>query len=114
MKYKASRNAILNCYSNVKKAGAGDLQCLLKFHRPVAYASGMYGWNYDVYDVYGIAICTGYRNMPGERLQGIEEYETKAHSILCNMDGWEEQKEAIEILLKEFCKLNGGVDYEII
>ena len=43
---------------------------------------------------------TGYRGIPGERLQGIEEYEHKAQTVGA--------PERVERLLKEFCKINGG------
>ena len=67
----------------------------------------MYGWNFDVYDVYGVTICTGYRNMPGARLEGIAEYEKKAADIWAweNKMPFEEKQEAVENLLHEFCNL---------
>ena len=100
MKYKTTRKAIVNCCANVKYAGFCDLHHLLKNHKPTAYACGVYGWDFDVYDVYGVTICTGYRGMPGERLQGIAEYEQKAQTVGA--------PERVEELLKEFCVLNGG------
>ena len=100
MKYKTTRKAIVNGCANVKCAGFCDLQYLLKNHEPTAYTCGVYGWNFDVYEAYGVTICTGYRLMPGERLQGIEEYEHKAQAA--------ETPERVERLLQEFCVLNGG------
>lgn len=100
MKYKTTRKSIVNSYANIKCAGFCDLQYLLQNHSPVAYTCGVYGWNFDVYDVYGVAICTGYRGMPGERLQGIEEYEQKARTV--------GTPERVERILQEFCILNGG------
>ena len=100
MKNKTTRKAITNSYANIGRAGFCDLQNLLQNHSPVAYTCGVYGWNFDVYDVYGVAICTGYRGMPGERLQGIEEYEHKAQTV--------GTPEGVERLLQEFCVLNGG------
>jgi hypothetical protein len=100
MKYKTTRKAIVNGCANVKCAGFCDLQHLLKNHEPKAYTCGVYGWNFDVYEVYGVTICTGYRGMPGERLQGIEEYEHKAKTI--------GTPERVERLLQEFCILNRG------
>lgn len=114
MKYKTTRKAIVNGSANVRCAGYCDLQSLLYNHAPIAYTCGIYGWNFDVYDVYGITICTGYRNMPGKRLDGIGEYESKARAILDNytdyngIGGYERKKAEIETLLQEFCKLNGG------
>lgn len=114
MKIKTTRKAIVNGFVNVKCAGYCDLQALLYNHSPIAYTCGIYGWNFDVYEVYGVTICTGYRNMPGKRLEGIREYEDKARAILDNytdyngVGGHERKKAEIEALLQEFCKLNGG------
>lgn len=110
MKFKTTRKAIVSTSANVKCAGYCDLQQLLRNHSPIAYTSGVYGWNFDVYDVYGVTICTGYRNMPGARLQNIREYEEKAAAIWSweNKIPFEEKQTAVENLLHEFCKLNGG------
>lgn len=114
MKVKTTRKAIVNGSYNVKCAGYCDLQNLLRNHSAVAYTAGVYGWNFDVYEVYGVTICTGYRNMPGARLEGIREYEEKAAAIWSweNKTQFEEKQKQVENLLKEFCKLNGGVIYE--
>ena len=109
MKYKTTRKAIVNGSVNVRSAGYCDLSHLLTNHSPVAYTCGVYGWNFDVFEVYGVTICTGYRNMPGKRLEGIREYEKKAREIRDNYSmPYETQKEETEKLLQEFCKLNGG------
>lgn len=109
MKYKTTRKAVVNGSVNVRSAGYCDLSYLLRNHSPIAYTCGVYGWNFDVFEVYGVTICTGYRNMPGKRLDGVQEYEKKAHEIWGNYSmPYEEQKEKTEILLQEFCKLNGG------
>ena len=111
MKYKTTRKAIVNGSVNVKCAGYCDLQNLLRNHSAVAYTSGVYGWNFDVFEVYGVTICTGYRNMPGARLEGITEYEKKAADIWSWEDrrSFEEKQKAVENLLKEFCLKNGGI-----
>lgn len=110
MKYKTTRKAIVNGSVNVKCAGYNDLQHLLRNHALIAYNAGVYGWNFDVYEVYGVTICTGYRNMPGEKLMYVDEYEKKARDIFRfdNDMHFEEKKEAVEKLLQEFCVLNGG------
>ena len=100
MKYKTTAKAIKNGCSNVKRAGYCKLHYLLKNHEPTAYTCGICGWNFDVYEVYGVTICTGYSGMPGARLQGVKEYEQKAREA--------ETQEQVERLLQEFCKLNGG------
>ena len=78
MKYKTTAKALREGACNLRSAGYCDLQYLLTNHSPVAYTCGVYGWNFDVYEVYGLTICTGYRGMPGERLEGIAEAEEKA------------------------------------
>lgn len=109
MKYHTTRKAIVNGSSNIKCAGYCELCTLLKYHEPAAYTSGVYGWNFDVYHVYGVTICTGYRGMPGNRVQAATEYEQYARTINNNYSRpWEERKAETENLLQEFCKLNGG------
>lgn len=88
-------------YANIKYAGFGQLQYLLQYHEPFAYTVGVYGWNFDIYYVYGVTICIGYRGMPGERLKCIEAYEKKAKAVTGS-------RERVERVLMEFCKLNGG------
>lgn len=53
--------------------GDNDLQCLLRFERPVFYNAGVYGWNWDGYLLFDrsgrmIIINTGYRNMTGRKI----------------------------------------------
>lgn len=111
MKYKTTAKAIRESACNPRSAGYCDLSHLLNNHAPVAYTCGVYGWNFDVYEVYGVTICTGYRGMIGPRLEHIEEYEKQAADLLSwkNKDmTYEEKREAVENLLHEFCKANGG------
>lgn len=112
MKYKTTAKAIREDAANPRCAGYCDLQNLLHCHEPNAYTSGVHGWNFDVYEVYGVTICTGYRGMPGKRLDHISEYENKANNIWYGKAGkdmsWDEKREAVETLLREFCKANGG------
>ena len=42
----------------------GQLQRLLSFFSPYGYNAGVYGWNWDVYDIGGYNIVTGYRSYP--------------------------------------------------
>ena len=107
MKFKTTAKAIRNSSFNVVSAGYCDLQNLLRHHNPIAYTCGVYGWNFDVYEVYGVTICTGYRGMVGRRANNVSEYEKKAEKILnWNNKGmtFEEKEKAVEELLKEFCK----------
>ena len=109
MKFRTTRKAIVEGSTNLVCAGYCDLVHLLNNHSPIAYTCGIYGWNFDVYDVYGVTICTGYRNMPGRRAQGIVEYESKARAILDDYSRYyKDRYNDVEKLLQEFCKLNGG------
>lgn len=109
MKFKTTIKAIREDSVNVRSAGYCNLSHLLRAHDADAYTAGVYGWNFDVYEVYGLTICTGYRSMPGKRLEGIAEYEKKAMSIWDDYNKpYEERREAVEKLLHEFCKANGG------
>ena len=106
MKHKTTRKAVAE--ANSIKVGYCDLQSLLKYHDAVCYNAGIYGWNFDVYHVYGLNICTGYRNLGGRDAVGVEEYENKAHEILSSDIPHDEKEIEIEYLLQEFCLLNGG------
>lgn len=109
MKYKTTRKAIVNGGGNIRYCGYCDMWHLLRNHDAAAYTAGVYGWNFDVYKVYGLIICTGYRGMPGKRLEGVAEYEAKAEKIFSAVGmAWEERNIALEALLKEFCVMNGG------
>ena len=105
MKYKTTRKAILNGSPRLVCAGYCDLSFLLRDHDPVAYTSGVYGWNFDVYEVYGLTICTGYRGMPGRRANNIGVYEQAARELAENRAlTYEQRKERRERLLREFCE----------
>lgn len=105
MKFKTTRKAIVNGSTNIVCAGYCDLQTLLHNHSAIAYTCGVYGWNFDVYEVYGLTICTGYRGMPGRRANNIGEYERKARAIMDDYKrNYEERTADVEKLLIEFAK----------
>lgn len=109
MKYKTTAKALRENAYNLRSAGYCDLQNLLRAHGANAYTSGVNGWNFDVYEVYGLTICTGYRGMLGKRLDGIAEYEEKAATVWSDyIKSYDERCEEVEQLLHEFCKANGG------
>lgn len=98
MKYKTTAKAVKAGYYNVIGVGYCDLQSLLNYKTPIAYSCGTYGWNFDVYDINGVAIATGYRGMPSQNSKCsyalIREYEQKAQSC--------DTKEGKDILIAEF------------
>lgn len=109
MKYRTTIKEIRENACNPRSAGYCDLQNLLRMHEANAYTCGVYGWNFDVYELHGLTICTGYRGMPGKRLENIAEYERKAAAIWEDYSKpYDERRNEVENLLHEFCKLNGG------
>lgn len=104
MKFKTTKKAIVNGYSNIVCAGYCELQDLLRGCDPIAYTCGVYGWNFDVYNVHGVTICTGYRGMPGRRANNTTEYEKRARAIWEDWNtSWEDRSAACADLLREFC-----------
>ena len=109
MKKKTTKQFINSFFSNVIQVGYCKLQYLLSYEQPFGYNDGVFGWNWDAYHLYGVAIVTGYRNLPGGQAEGVAEYEEKARLIIQNCGISEsERREQIDKLLHEFCKLNGG------
>lgn len=114
MKYKTTAKAIReeSKWRKTVSAGYCDLQALLSGRQANAYTCGVYGWNFDVYDVNGITITTGYRGMVGRRANNIREYEKRAEEIQNRRKDadqtWEEfftaNKNDLEALLAEFCE----------
>lgn len=102
MKYKTTRRAVVAGSPRLVSVGYGELQALLRYHSPVAYTSGVYGWNFDIYEVNGLTICTGYRGMPGRRANNVRKYEQAAKDALERLN-WREAEAEIERLLAEFC-----------
>jgi len=97
MKFKTTAKVLKAGYYYIIKAGYCDLQNLLHYKNPVAYSSGVYGWNFDVYNIDGVAIATGYRGMPHKNTKEdyklIREYDKKAEG---------KTTEERDALLKEF------------
>ena len=84
-KLKTSQSKIKTFSSIVLCVGYCELQCLLSYESPIAYATGQYGWACDLYMVNDrYSIVTGYSysracnkqltSEQREELQAIEEY----------------------------------------
>lgn len=52
-------------------------QSLLRDIEPDYYTAGIYGWNFDVYQIAGLTICTGYRGMIGAKAVETAKYEAR-------------------------------------
>lgn len=103
MKLKTTRKAIVNASTDIISIGYCAAQTLLRNHNALAYTCGVYGWNFDVFEIDGKTICTGYRNMPGRTAKNVGEYEKKARAIMEQYSrNWEQRCEDVEKLLHEF------------
>lgn len=104
MKFKTTRKAVTESSNTILKVGYCDLAYLLKFEEPIAYTSGVYGWNADIYKLDGLTIVTGYRPFGNyENYDLVHEYEDKARKIAGDYNTpWEERRDAVNKLLDEF------------
>ena len=110
MAFRVTQKAVKDNYSRIYKAGYCAMQYLLRPFNRAAYTAGIYGWNYDVFEPFqdGVAICTGYRNMPGSWLENIGIYEKEACKVWNNLSiPYEEQVAMTKVLLKQLLVDNG-------
>lgn len=107
---KITKKELNQNYYFIVRGGYCEFQTLLKNHaRTIGSASGVYGWNWTAYEIEGsngerIAICTGYRDMTGKRLEGLSKYEEKAKALWQweNKRPYSEKIKAHKRLLKQF------------
>lgn len=104
MKKKMTRADAQRLGFPVLRVGADTLYHLLINHEPVGYNAGVYGWNWDAYEVGGVVICAGHRNKPGVVPYGAREYDAEAKKILLSDAPYEERVAKVEKLLRKFCK----------
>lgn len=97
-------NAQLN-YSNnyIVRVGYCRLQNLLVGLDAYAYNTGVYGWNWDAYDLGGgVSVCTGYGNLTGAIIE-YKDLEEKAEAIRANYNmPYGEKEKRISALRAEF------------
>lgn len=107
MKTQTTIKALRNNYRCLK-LGYCDLQHIAPaaYVTPDAYTAGVYGWNFDAYIVGDIAICTGYRGMPGALVPSevIAEYNARADKLREELRGASctDAAQAFRALLMEF------------
>lgn len=106
MKFKTTAKAIRQGAYKSVSAGYCDLQYLLWYTSPIAYTSGVYGWNFDVYEIDDLVICTGYRGMVGGRAICIREFEGRARAIVNSNTPLESKQRQVKLLLNEFIRIN--------
>ena len=88
---KITKRELNQKFSYIIRGGYCEFQTLCRAAgvREVGSASGLYGWNWTAYEFetsegVPIIVCTGYRDMTGERLTGLEKYEQNARKIWNN------------------------------
>lgn len=105
MKFKATRKALESSSADVIRIGYCDAQHLLHYCTPVAYNAGVYGWNFDAYQIGNTIIATGYRNLPGRDPRvDVGDFDYKARCILNNWNYPGDKYAAIDALLRDFIK----------
>ena len=107
MKFKTTAKALRDGYARIYSCGYCDLQNLFRHTSPTAYTCGVYGWNFDVYVIDGVAITTGYRGMVGERIPSelISKYESKAKKAIEKAAfNYDKTNAALEKLRTKFIK----------
>ena len=88
MAIEMTRNEIKRLYRNVYCVGYCDMYYLLQDGaRKIGYNSGVYGWNYTVYEINAdTCILTGYRGFFGKKIphkawkvleENLKTYKTK-------------------------------------
>lgn len=111
MKFKTTKSAINEGYYFKICIGYCDLQNLLAFENPIAYTSGRYGWNCDIYDLGNITgydtacIVTGYRPFGNikSNYEHNKNFEEKARMIKEDYKtDYQIRKQKMQQLIKEW------------
>lgn len=111
---KLTKKDLRNHFDYIIKAGYCEYQTLIgqnyKVFSNYGFGSGIYGWNWTAFKFYTpkcrrVVICTGYRDMIGENIKGIEKFEQKANDISYNFDiSYEDRQKQQEENVQEFLK----------
>ena len=106
-KIKATKRDMRDNYFIVG-IGYCQAQWLLNYESPIAYSVGTYGWACDYYEVEGVVISTGYSPLNSKNAvasyEMIKAYDDKASLILSNGGNYEQNKNAVKMLLIEFVR----------
>ena len=102
MKNRLTRNDIktFNIRLSIPYA---TLQSLLSYIEPIGYNAGIYGWNFDCYNIDGVLLMTGYRTI-GKTVERsiINKYEKQADSLNSQDISYESKKKEALKLLNQF------------
>lgn len=95
--FKTTSKQVYNTYRHVYKLPYGKCQQVTHVLKEVAYNSGIYGWNYTIYQLNDTAcICTGYRpigvDIPNNIVNKVEsilsDLQTKAYKGIISYDDY--------------------------
>lgn len=105
MKYRVSKNQVMNGYNNIISVPYCRLQALLKCEKAEAYTERREGWAADIYGFnFDGAIVTGYAPFgnikPSAEL--MEKYEEEAREIGAKYSSFEEAEWRLNILARQF------------
>ena len=86
---------------------------LLRDSEPFAYYANNYGWRFDLYEVNGVYISTGYgpvgKEISREANEKIKALESEAKKLYSNIPDYEERAAKRAELLKKACALLADV-----
>ena len=105
MKFKTTSKEMRENYRNAIKVGYCEAQTLLRGYEPIAYSSGVYGWNCDYYLIDNVLIVTGYRGLFGRDVsfKVVGKYEKRAEKIYYHYDlPYETRIKKVNNLLHKF------------
>lgn len=102
MKTRITRND-LKTFNTRLSIPYATLQSLLSYIQPFGYNAGVYGWNYDCYDINGVLLMTGYRTI-GKTVDRsiILKYEKQADLLDSQNIPYEDRKKEALKLLNDF------------
>lgn len=108
-KMKITNKQVKENYKNIISVGYCDLYYLLQGLNARYYNAGVYGWNYDGFEInLNTLIITGYRPIKGNIKtdhKTIEKYENKAREIMKNYElDYRMQLIKVEKLREKFIK----------
>lgn len=111
MKSKTTKKELKENYNYIIKAGYCELSTLLRTPKAkeFGYSCGVYGWNWDAFEIEAsnglpVVVCTGYRDMTGKRIEGLNKFEKKARKIndCNNLKTYAQKQKEHNKLLKKF------------
>lgn len=90
MKFKTTNTELKSNFYKFS-AGYGNLQDILRYNSPIAYTSGIYGWNGDVYEINGVYLHTGYRSLVGNAIpqEILAKYKRKVANAEKHYSGYD-------------------------